>query len=102
MTYATRDQKLHDKLVELKRHMRSCKECVAAKKSRDPGMMCNLGLRLTGEAAFSYDDVIRLKIAAHNHPGNTIYACPDLAKHGKAFQLTATAYLATAIQDTLF
>lgn len=102
MTMASRDQKLYDALIDLKRHMRSCQPCVAAKKSRDPSMMCNQGLSLTGKAAFSYDDVIRLKVAAHNHPGHTIYACPDLTKHGKVYQLTATAFLVTAAQDALF
>lgn len=102
MTAATRDQKLHDKLIELKRHLRTCATCMAAKKARDFISMCALGLRLTVDAAMQYDDLIKLKIAAHKHPGNIIYACPDKSKHGKAFELTAYPYIATGIQDALF
>lgn len=102
MTLATRDQKLYDKLIELKRHLRTCARCISAKKARDFVVMCNQGLRLTTEAAWQYDDLIKLKIAAHKHPGNIIYACPNRGLHGKAFELTAHPYVATGIQDALF
>lgn len=102
MTAASRDLKLHDKLIDLKRHLRTCQRCVSAKKARDFISMCAVGLRLTVESAFLYDDLIRLKVAAHNHPGQVIYACPDLSLHGRSYQLTAYPYLATGIQDTLF
>src|ERR1700758_3840010 len=98
MTAASRDKKLFDILVELKRHLRSCKRCTAAKRSRVPFDMCNAGLQLTLDAAWGYDDVIRQKIAAHNHPGETVFACPDLTKHGRSYELTAQAFLVTAIQ----
>jgi hypothetical protein len=102
VTSASRDQKLNDRMIELKRHLRTCARCISAKKAAVFTLLCPTGLRLTVNAALLYDDLIRLKVAAHNHPGNVIFACPDLSKHGASYSLTAYPYIATGIQDTLF
>lgn len=93
--------KLFDALIDLKRHLRTCRQCVAAKKASDPTAMCRDGIFFTFKAAMGYDDVIRLRTKAYGNPGGTVFACPDVTKHGKAYALTAPAMLVTGVQDTL-
>jgi hypothetical protein len=90
------------RLIELSKHMRSCRDCVRARKMGEPLMMCKTGTVMTLNAANDLADIFRLRIAAHTkHPG-AIFACPDLTLHGAAYALTATPYMVTAIQDALF
>lgn len=98
----SKDQKLYDTLVDLKRHLRSCSKCQAARKAMFPHAMCDTGMLLTLKAADGYDDIIRLRIAAHKHDGGHVFACPDLSAHGKSFALTAPALHVTAVQDGMF
>jgi hypothetical protein len=102
MVRSARDTIAFDGLSELKRHLRSCRYCMAAKKANDPLAMCVIGIRLTWKAAMQYDNLIRLRTIAHNNPGGVIYACPDLSKHGKDYSLTASPYHAVGVQDRLF
>lgn len=97
-----KDQKLYDTLVDLKRHLRSCAKCQAARKAVAPNMMCDLGRLLTLKAADGYDSVIKLRIQAHADVHSHVFACPDLSKHGKAYALTAPALHVVAVQDNLF
>lgn len=97
-----RDQKLYDTLLNLKRHLRTCSDCKAARKAVDPYMMCRSGILLTLQAADQYDSVIKLRIAAHSNRDNHVFACPDLSKHGKPYSLTAPALHVTAVQDGMF
>lgn len=97
-----KDQKLYDALVDLKKHLRSCKDCQAARKAVAPELMCRLGILLVLKAADGYDSVIKLRIAAHKNPDSHVFACPDLSKHGKAYSLTAPALHVSAIQDGMF
>lgn len=101
MTASNRDERLYDTLLVLKRHLRTCKDCMAAIKATDPYMMCRQGMMQTLKAALGYDDVIRLRVKAHNNSGGHVFACPDLTKHGKSYALTAPALHVTAVQDTL-
>lgn len=96
-----RDQKLYDTLTDLKRHLRTCRDCMAARKAVDPYMMCRLGVLLVLKAADGYDSVIKLRIAAHANKDGHVFACPDLAKHGKPYAITAPALHVSAIQDQL-
>lgn len=102
MSAPNKDQKLYDTLVDLKRHLRSCKACQAARKAMSPHDMCGAGLLLTLRAAMGYDDVIRLRIAAHSDKAGHVFACPDLMKHGRAYAITAPALHVTAMQDAMF
>lgn len=98
----TTDARVYSALAQLTRHMRSCNQCVAARKSTDPTMMCSQGLIMTLAAADDFANIIRLRIKAHtNHP-DAIFACPDLSLHGASYALTATPYHVVAIQEALF
>jgi len=102
MPARSKDQRLYDDLLNLKRHLRTCKDCMAALKTVDPYMMCRAGLLMTLRAAQGYDSVIRLRVAAHSHGNGHVFACPDLSKHGKPYSITAPALHVTAIQDGMF
>lgn len=95
------EDRVYDNLISLKRHLRSCKQCTAARKSNTPHDMCGGGMLLVLRAAEGYDSIIRLRVAAHSHPQGFVFACPDLRKHGKSFALTASALLVQGVQDSL-
>jgi hypothetical protein len=101
MSVANADQKTFDRLITLKRHLRSCRQCANARKAADPYMMCQLGLTLTLNAADSYDGLIKLRAAAFRNRAGTVIACPDASKHGQAYALTALPLHVTGIQDRL-
>lgn len=102
MRRVSADAKLFDNLVELKRHLKICKQCMAAFKAREPFMMCYDGAFRVLEAAIGYDKVVKLRIQAHNTPSGYIIACPDPGKHGKVYALTAPALQVTGVQETIF
>jgi hypothetical protein len=98
---AGRDSALFDAMIELKRHLRSCKACSAARKVGDEYAMCRAGLRLTLKAADRYDLLISLRVQAFKDRQDTVFACPDTTKHGQAYALTALPLHVTGVQDRL-
>lgn len=101
MRPADSDKHLFDAMIELKRHLRSCKVCIAARKAADEYGMCRSGLRLTLQAADRYDLLISLRIKAFASKQDTVFACPDTSKHGNSYSLTALPLHVTGIQDRL-
>lgn len=102
MQRSSRDDKLADAIVILRRHLRSCRQCTAAIKGMDATMICDHGLLMTLDAAKLFDQLIKLRIAAHNRVDGTVFACPDLSKHGRSYALTAEPYAVSAIKQALF
>lgn len=98
----TTDRRVYSHLAELTRHMRSCRACGVAKKTRDPSVMCAQGMLMTVDAATDFADIIRLRVAAHTKHPDAIFACPALELHGVSYALTATPYMVVAIQEALF
>ena len=97
-----RDKVIYSALTELGRHLRSCKTCMGAKRAILPDNMCAKGKMMTLRAATEFHDIVKMRIEAHKlHPG-AIFACPDLAKHGATYALTATPCAVYAIQEALF
>jgi hypothetical protein len=99
---ANRDQHLYDDLITLKRHLMTCRQCKAARKAGEPHDMCKAGLWVTMKAADKYDLIISMRLEAHKRSDYVVFACPDLALHGKSYPLTAEALLVTGIQSSLF
>jgi len=102
VSYANKDKSVYDAMILLKRHLRACKLCISARKAGDPYMMCRTGLTLTLSAADRYDHLISLRAKAFRDKRGTVIACPDVAKHGAAYALTALPLHVTGIQDGLF
>jgi hypothetical protein len=99
---ATRDERLYNDMAILKRHLGECRQCRAATKGFTPYNMCPAGMLMTVAVASRFDSIIRLRRAAHNGPDHTVFACPDLSRHGKAYALAALPLHVTSTQDRLF
>lgn len=91
-----------DLLLELKRHIKTCRNCTGAVKTRDKDQLCDHTIGLILTLAVTYDNVIsrRLKLARKGDP--RIYACPDVTKHGRVYAMTAEALIVVGVQDELF
>ncbi len=98
---ANSDARLFDAMIQLKRHLRSCRDCSVARKAADPYRMCRLGMTLTLSAADRYDLLISLRTKAFKDKQGTVFACPDTSKHGTAYALTALPLHVTGIQERL-
>lgn len=96
------DNKLYDVLLELKRHMMSCRECGMSRKVDDPYLMCRQGIFLVLRAAHYSDVVAKLRIEARRDGTPTVYPCPKLSAHGKTYEQTAMPMVAVAYQGMMF
>lgn len=96
------DNRMSDLLVELNRHLKVCRQCTGAMKARDQHGLCQHTTGLILTLAMTYADVIprRLKIARTETP--RVYSCPDLARHGRAYAMTAEPLIVVGVQDELF
>lgn len=96
------DRVTADLLLELKRHLRTCKSCQGATKARDRAALCDHTIGLILSIATRYDHVIprRLQVKRRNYPH--VFACPDLSLHGPTYALIAEPLIVTGIEGTLF
>lgn len=96
------DNRVADLLLELKRHLRACKLCQGAIKTRDRGMMCDHSIGLVISVALRYDTVIPRRIAAKRRNDPHVFSCPDLSAHGKTYALIAEPLIVVGIESALF
>jgi hypothetical protein len=96
------DNRLANLLFELKRHVRTCRYCQAAIKTRDRAMLCDHTIGLILTAAVQYDGVIPGRIKAKRDGDPHVYPCPDISAHGKSFAMTVEPLLVTGVQSRLF
>jgi hypothetical protein len=96
------DNHLAALLLELKRHLRSCRDCQGAIKIRDRSMMCDHTIGLILTAASRYDNVIPTRIKAARSGDHHVFACPDISVHGKSFALTVEPLVVVGVESTLF
>lgn len=96
------DNRLADMLLDLKRHLRTCRDCQAAVKVRDETMMCRYTIRLILAAVTRHDSLISHRLAVKRTCGNVFYACPDISAHGKVWAMTAEPLVASGVQEGLF
>lgn len=95
------DNRLYDLLIDLKRHLATCKDCKASVKCDDPYMMCKTGITMVMQSAKFYDLIIKLRVKSSNSGSVTCFPCPSLRAHGKSFELTALPVYVTGIQDRM-
>lgn len=98
---ANSDNKLYDLLIELKRHLRTCKDCMAAMKVSEPYGMCRYCLQLILDSVKYYDVIISLRVAARNSEVKSCFPCPSLRAHGKTYELTALPVSVIGTQERL-
>lgn len=96
------DNRLADLLTELKRHLRTCRNCQGALKTRDRSLLCDHTIGLILTAAWTYDTVIPRRIKAKRSGDHHVFACPDITAHGKAYALTVEPLVVTGVEGTLF
>lgn len=89
-------------LTKLRGHIRTCYECRSAVKGDGSEDMCATGRHMTLKMAHSATQLAGLHRKAHDNPGDMIYPCPDIHKHGAPYAQTAMPYMATAVQEELF
>jgi len=99
---SNQDNRISEMLLELKRHLESCKKCISAVKARDGLALCTHTTGIIVSIALRYDRLLPTRIAAHRQGVTTVYACPDLAAHGKTFPLIAEPLNVTGVQGALF
>jgi len=97
-----RDDRLFNYFTLLRRHLIKCDQCKGARKALIPENMCREGRQLTLSAADEFDIVIELRRKALSSHGGLIYACPDLAAHGKAYAIAAELFAVKGVQGELF
>lgn len=101
-TAVNADDGLYSTLLDLKRHLASCRDCRMAIRASWPEGMCINGMRLTLSVATRYDKVIDLRITARRSGERYVIPCPDAGKHGKSYAITATPVLVAGEQTALF
>lgn len=102
MVNANSDSRVHDLLIELKRHLMTCRDCRAAMHAKDGSLLCRHTIGLILTTAVQYDGVIPRRIRAHRMPGNWVHACPDLSAHGKTYSLISEPLQVTGMQEGLW
>jgi hypothetical protein len=96
------DNRVFDVMVALKVHMRKCRMCQGAVKTRDYELLCKWAKANILEAVIQFDTVIPRRLSAARKRQRVFYACPDLAKHSKAYAMTAEPLIAVGVQEGLF
>lgn len=97
----SKDDLLNDEIIFLNHHMRTCRACSIAKRSKVLDDMCPAGMQAMFRVTIRLDDLVKLRIKAHQQGMRYIFACPDTSKHGKAYESTATPLTVVAVQDRL-
>lgn len=96
------DNRVADLLLELKRHLRVCKTCQGAMKTRDRTLLCDHTVGLVLTIVLRYDTVIPRRIAAKRSNDPHVFACPDLSSHGKTYAMLAEPLIVVGVESALF
>ncbi len=102
MTNVNADNRLADLLIELKRHLGSCRNCKSAMVARDKTMLCEHTIGLILTAAWQYDHVIPRRLQVRRKRQSFVFACPDISVHGKSAEITAEPLIVVGVQDGMF
>lgn len=93
---------LANRLIVLKKHLRTCAQCIHARKANLPHEMCDDGLRRTMECADKYDALMAIRIESRKADANAFIPCPRPELHGAAYAMLATPLLSAGAMDALF
>jgi hypothetical protein len=89
-------------LLELRRHLGSCKNCRNAMKARDTDAMCRWAKGRIVDIAIRWDANIGMRLQAKRSDGVCVMPCPDVSKHGPAYALSAEPVMVTGFAERLF
>lgn len=96
------DNTFADNMLELKRHIRHCRNCQSAIKVRDKTLLCDHTIGLILTAVIRYDTLISRRLAMKRTHDHVFYACPDITAHGKTWTLTVEPLIPAHVQESLF
>ncbi len=89
-------------LLELRRHLGSCKNCRNAMKAHDADAMCKWARERIVHIAARWDANIGIRLQVRRGGDPLVFPCPDVHKHGEAYALAAEPVTITGVQDRLF
>jgi hypothetical protein len=96
------DYSLANRLILLKRHLNSCKQCHDARKAKSPHDMCGDGITQVLLCADKYDALIKLRLQMRDPNVQAFIPCPNTAAHGASYALMATPLLIAGELKALF
>lgn len=96
------DNRVADLLIELNRHIKTCRTCSGAVKARDKYGLCDHTIGLILTLAITHSGVIPRRLTLRRKGTPSVFACPDLSKHGQAYAMTAEPLTVTGVQGELF
>lgn len=99
---AAQDIKCASYIRQLRAHLMYCKTCSGAIKANDHSQLCRKARELMISVARYSAILWELKQAAYANPDGTVYACPDIRKHGETAEDTACPLVVQAYADRLF
>lgn len=102
MTPRTRDERFAAHLDALRKHLKACGRCKGALSAKDTDSLCVDGVLLTLNAATECADIVRLQRKAHMNREGTVFACPDLSKHGETYAKMVKPLWVAGVQEELF
>lgn len=96
------DNRVADLLIELNRHLKICRQCTGAVKTRDKYALCDHTIGLILTLAITHSTVIPRRLMVRRENKTAVYSCPDLRKHGMAYSMTAEPLIVVGVQGELF
>lgn len=89
-------------LLELRRHLASCKDCKNAYQAHDYDAVCKWTKLRIMAIAHRWDANIGMRLRAKRSGDTFTYPCPNLSAHGPAYAMAAEPVLVVGIADRLF
>ncbi|SRR5260370_41233211 len=99
---AATDIRLANYIRQLRQHLSTCASCKGAIKADDHTKLCYSSRRLILMVAKLSAILWEVKKAAYANPGGTVYACPDIRKHGETAEDTACPLIVHDYAERLF
>jgi hypothetical protein len=97
-----RNNLLAVRLLQLRRHLVTCRQCKAAMKASDFGGLCKATVEDVLFIASKWDSNIPDRLAASRSGTGLTFICPDPNAHGAAYAATAEPVTIAAVQPGLF
>jgi len=97
-----RNNLLAVRLLQLRRHLVTCRQCHGMIKALDYAGLCDSTKADILFIAQKWDSNIPGRITGSNSKDGLVFLCPDPNAHGAAYAATAEAVAVTSIQDSLF
>lgn len=89
-------------LLDLRNHLKKCRLCSVALEARTFDMLCDYTKQRILDIGRKWDRNIPDRLAAKRSESRSVYPCPNPARHGQAYALTAEIVYVHSSQSPLF